>query len=147
MNCLMLCSIHNLESGTDGPIIYLQARSLLPLCHIDLEESDYLTAGRRDPELCGLKNNIVVDPQSTHVIEWNVLGSGVTTERSFAVINPTNEPYSFEWINRDPPTEKENKPCKFQCCVPCGTVMPGKQTMVSKFERYSTVQSKRFQLC
>ena len=112
-------------------MIYLQAQSLLPLCHFDLEESDYLTAGRRNPELCGLKNNMVVDPLSTHVIEWNVRGSGVTVERSFAVINPTDEPYSFEWTNRDTSTEKDSQHCKFKCCVPCGTIMPRKQTMVS----------------
>ena len=41
------------NGATDSLSIHVRARSVLPLFHFELPESDYLTAGRRNPELRG----------------------------------------------------------------------------------------------
>lgn len=47
----------------------ITAKSLVPYCHLDIPESDYLTSGRR-------KNSSVNLPLDTPVLEFNTLGSG-----------------------------------------------------------------------
>ena len=73
-----VCSIPNLENGSKGPEIMLRGCSLLPVCHFDLQESNYITSGRRNPELPGPNGQppgAVLDPD-THVIEFEVVGIG-----------------------------------------------------------------------
>ena len=47
------CRIPNLHPDTSPPVIKLRGRSLLPYCHFELKESDYITGRRRNPELPG----------------------------------------------------------------------------------------------
>ncbi|KAI8428063.1 hypothetical protein MSG28_002349 [Choristoneura fumiferana] len=47
----------------------LTVKSLIPYCHLDIEESDYITSGRR-------KSTGVALPPFMTVLEFNVLGSG-----------------------------------------------------------------------
>lgn len=47
----------------------ITAKSLIPYCHLDIEESDYLTSGRR--KITG----VALPPHMT-VLEFNVLGAG-----------------------------------------------------------------------
>jgi hypothetical protein len=129
--CVTQISMPNLENGAHGPVIYLEARSLLPVCYVDLEESDYLTAGRRNQEVCGSKIPLLLEPSTVHVLEMEVLGVGVTSERSFAVVNPTDKSYSFEWVNKDSFERENQKQVSFRCDVPFGNINPGKQIMVS----------------
>jgi len=49
----LLCHIPNTEDGRVGPMVACKGRALLPYCHVELEESDYIAAGRRDPEMPG----------------------------------------------------------------------------------------------
>ncbi|XP_010157275.1 PREDICTED: hydrocephalus-inducing protein-like, partial [Eurypyga helias] len=49
----MLCSIPNLKPNQKGPEVVVKGRSLMPNCHFELEDSDYLTAKRRNPQLQG----------------------------------------------------------------------------------------------
>lgn len=62
------CRIPNLQDGDQAPCILVCGRSLLPHCHFDLEESDYISGNRRNPEFRGS-----LDP-NTRVIEFNVVG-------------------------------------------------------------------------
>lgn len=78
-------SIPNLETGKAGPVVAVRGRSILPFCHFELEESDYLTSGRRRMDL--LINNgstqapsAFVDRQ-TRVIEFKAIGIGSTINR------------------------------------------------------------------
>lgn len=78
-------SIPNLETGKAGPIVAVRARSILPFCHFELEESDYLTSGRRRIDL--LLNNSSAQPpapfidRQTRVIEFKAIGIGSTLNR------------------------------------------------------------------
>lgn len=81
-----LFSIPNLETNKAGPVVAVRGRSILPFCHFELEESDYLTSGRRRMDL--LINNgstqapsAFVDRQ-TRVIEFKAIGIGSTINRS-----------------------------------------------------------------
>jgi len=51
VSVLFLFSIPNLETGKAGPVVAVRGRSILPFCHFELEESDYLTSGRRRIDL------------------------------------------------------------------------------------------------
>jgi hydrocephalus-inducing protein len=80
-----LFSIPNLETGKAGPVVAVRGRSILPFCHFELEESDYLTSGRRRVDL--LINNDSTQPpptfidRQTRVIEFKSVGVGSTINR------------------------------------------------------------------
>uniref|UniRef100_UPI003AADF4DB hydrocephalus-inducing protein homolog n=1 Tax=Centroberyx gerrardi TaxID=166262 RepID=UPI003AADF4DB len=111
----LVCSIPNLQEGDQAPCMSVCGRSLLPHCHFDLEDSDYISGNRRNPELRGS-----LDP-NTRVIEFNSVGFTAPTTRRFSVVNPTCKPYSFQWRCED------SGPSPFHCLTPCGTIMPGKK--------------------
>ena len=76
---LLFCSIPNLEKDTQGPVIGLRARSLMPFCHFELKDSDYITGARRNPELRGPNGappGSTLDP-NTRVVEFDVVGMAV----------------------------------------------------------------------
>jgi len=74
-----------LETGKLGPTVAVRGRSILPFCHFELEESDYLTSGRRRIDLL-INNgsnqppNAFIDRQ-TRVIEFKTVGIGSTINR------------------------------------------------------------------
>ncbi|XP_035381538.1 hydrocephalus-inducing protein homolog [Electrophorus electricus] len=122
----LVCSIPNLQ-GEQGPVITVSGRCLLPYCHFNLENSDYLSMNRRNPELRGPHGappRTTLDPD-TKVIEFTSLGVGTSVCREFSIINPTNKPYSFLWKCED----SEAKP--FTCLTPNNTIQPGKKVDVS----------------
>lgn len=74
----LLCHIDNTEDGKFGPVVAVKGRGLLPYCHFELEESDYLTSGRRNPDLpgpSGAASGLGLEP-TTKVIEFNCVGLG-----------------------------------------------------------------------
>ncbi|XP_071313817.1 hydrocephalus-inducing protein homolog isoform X2 [Trachinotus anak] len=111
----LVCSIPNLQEGDQAPCISVCGRSLLPHCHFDLEDSDYISGNQRNPEFRDL-----LDP-NTRVIEFNALGFSVPSTRRFIVLNPTSKPYSFKWKCEG----AGGSP--FHCLTPCGTIQPGKK--------------------
>jgi len=135
--------IVNLEPGATVPVVILQGRSVLPFCHIDLEESDYLTSGRRNPNLGVPQAGI--DP-STHVLEFRATGVGTFVERHFPVINPTDVSYSFKWINRDETVDQSKKP-PFRCCVPSGSIIKGQQCTVGRIVQSSSSVTVTHVIC
>lgn len=143
-------SIPNLQEGDQAPCIPVYGRSLLPHCHFDLEDSDYISRICCNPELRG-----PLDP-NTRVIEFNTIGlSSPSTRyqrcrmirgfyvhqwgskhfkawmcvlgllhRCFSVLNPTSKLYSFKWKCED------TGGSPFRCLTPCGTILPGKKVEV-----------------
>lgn len=99
----LICQIPNTEDGKVGPIIPVKGRGLLPYCHFELEESDYISSGRRNPELpgpSGAASGLGLDPM-TKVIEFNCIGLQNKLVKKFEIINPTNTGYEFEWMRED----------------------------------------------
>ena len=129
LNC-DLYRIPNLEADKQGPVVALKARSLLPYCHFELEDSDYIRGARRNPELRGPHGapaGTTLDP-NTRVLEMSTVGVGVTSRRSFYIVNPTNSEYGFEWVNDDEPNLKHEP--HFTCLTTSGSIRPGKKTQV-----------------
>ncbi|XP_041964608.1 hydrocephalus-inducing protein homolog isoform X2 [Alosa sapidissima] len=122
----LVCSIPNLKDE-QGPTIQVRGRSLLPYCHFHLEESDYITGNRRNPELWGPQGTFppcTLDA-STRVIEFTSIGVGPPTTRQFSLVNPTNKPYSYEWRCVD-----DTGPSPFKCRTPNSSILPGKKVEV-----------------
>ncbi|KAM3592002.1 uncharacterized protein V6R79_011190 [Siganus canaliculatus] len=113
----LFCSIPNLQDGDQSPCISVSGCSLLPLCHFNLEDSDYIISSGRDPN-----SGRSLDP-NTKVIEFGAIGLCSTT-RCFTVLNPTTEPYSFKWRCED------SNSSTFRCFTPCGTIQPGERVEV-----------------
>ena len=80
-----------------GPVISVRGCSLLPFCHFELEDSDYLSANRRNAVDADGKT---LDP-NTRVIEFQAVGRKSVSSRKFSIVNPTNKEYDFEWICED----------------------------------------------
>ena len=58
----------------------VRGRSLMPYCHFELADSDYIRSARRNPELRGpggAPAGTTLDP-STRVIEFHNIGIGVS---------------------------------------------------------------------
>ncbi|XP_024138466.1 hydrocephalus-inducing protein homolog isoform X3 [Oryzias melastigma] len=109
----LLCSIPNLEDGSGAPCIPVYGCSLLPYCHFDLEDSDYLS--QRSPDL-----QDPVNP-NTRVLEFKTVGLLAASTRCFNVLNTTSKVYSFQWRCEDTETGP------FSCLTPSGSIQPGKK--------------------
>lgn len=127
----LICTIPNLEKDQQGPVVGLKGKSLMPYCHFELEDSDYISGARRNPEMKGPNGappGSTLDP-NTRVIEFSCIGIGVKNTKTFAIVNPTSQPYSFEWTCEDEDDAK--KPSAFKCLSPKGSVRCGKKFQVS----------------
>ncbi|XP_015224105.2 hydrocephalus-inducing protein homolog isoform X3 [Lepisosteus oculatus] len=126
----LVCSIPNLKDG-QGPTMAVSGRSLLPYCHFDLEDSDYISSSRRNPELRGPQGappRATLDP-NTRVLEFTSVGITTTTSRVFSIMNPTSSAYSFLWRCEDSEEFKLHSP--FRCITDRGTIQPGKKVEVA----------------
>ncbi|XP_073461747.1 hydrocephalus-inducing protein homolog [Aquarana catesbeiana] len=127
----LICSIPNLLPGQPEPHLLVKGRSLRPFCHFQLEESDYISSGRRNPELCGPRgapSGTTLDP-NTRVVEFTSVGVRTKNVRSFSIVNPTNSPYSFLWTCEDPPTIQY--PPSFRCLNEQGLIQPEKKVEIT----------------
>ncbi|KAG8143780.1 hypothetical protein E2320_000954, partial [Naja naja] len=113
----------NLKLDEEGPVVAVKGKSLLPYCHFELEDSDYITANRRNSDLRG-PGGMSLDPQ-TKVIEFTSVGVHVKNSRSFAILNPTNATYSFQW--RCEQQEERKTPPAFICFTERGLLRPEKK--------------------
>ncbi|NXJ80823.1 HYDIN protein, partial [Trogon melanurus] len=125
----MLCSIPNLKPDQKRPEVAVKGRSLMPNCHFELEDSDYITAKRRNAELPGPKGAAL--DLNTRVIEFVTLGVCSRDSRNFVVMNPTSSAYSFQWTCQDPEAPREQ--VAFVCLTERGRIQPGKKAEM-KFE-------------
>ncbi|XP_078688637.1 hydrocephalus-inducing protein-like [Branchiostoma floridae x Branchiostoma belcheri] len=125
----LICNIPNLEEGKQAPVLAVRGRGLLPYCHFELEDSDYINA-RRNPQMRGPRGappGATLDP-NTRVIEFAATGINVKTSRSFFILNPTNRDYSFLWNNEDQSDSK--LPSPFTCQTSRGHIQAGRKTKV-----------------
>jgi hydrocephalus-inducing protein len=77
--------------GTEPPIIHLTALSRRPLCHFNVELSDYISAGRRHPDYTYKL------PDEIKVIELFSKGLGQKILKRFELVNPTASAYEIAW--------------------------------------------------
>ncbi|XP_012054801.1 PREDICTED: hydrocephalus-inducing protein-like [Atta cephalotes] len=122
----LACKMENLE--LPELIIPIMGRSLLPYCHFDISESDYLSSGRRDMKLpgpIGYQSDDNSLPEGTRVIELDVIGISGSHLKKFRMINPTSDDYHFIWEDRTHHVEDEIP--KFHCALPEGIAERGKQ--------------------
>ncbi|XP_031371258.1 hydrocephalus-inducing protein-like [Apis dorsata] len=128
----LTCKIENLNPHLPILMIPVMARSLLPYCHFDVQESDYVSSGRRDAHLPGPVGYEIDDPdlwRNIRVIEFKVIGIGETHVRKFHLVNPTVDDYHFSWKNRTLLSGIEIS--NFHCTVTEGIAERGKRTDMS----------------
>ncbi|KAM8849594.1 hydrocephalus-inducing protein homolog isoform 2-T2 [Spinachia spinachia] len=128
----LVSRIPNLQDGDEAPCVSVSGRSLLPHCHFQMDDSDYISGNRRNPDFRG-----ALDP-NTRVIEFSSVGLSVPSKRCFSVVNPTNKPYAFKWRCGD------TGGSPFCCLTPRGTILPGKRAEVCfeyVAEQYEAVES------
>uniref|UniRef100_G1MRN0 HYDIN axonemal central pair apparatus protein n=1 Tax=Meleagris gallopavo TaxID=9103 RepID=G1MRN0_MELGA len=125
----MVCSIPNLKPNQKGPKVVVKGKSQMPHCHFELENSDYITAKRRNPELPEPRGAVL--DLKTRVIEFAATGVGSRNSRTFKVMNPTSSAYSFQWTCQDPEAPPGQR--AFFCLTERGQIQPGKKAEI-KFE-------------
>lgn len=81
----------------EPPKIALSGFSRRPLCHFNVEMSDYLTAGRRHPDFTEPL------PADCKVIELFSPHVGAKRFKRFEIINPTSSPYEIVWTLKSSP--------------------------------------------
>ncbi|XP_016051807.1 PREDICTED: hydrocephalus-inducing protein homolog [Miniopterus natalensis] len=123
----LFCQIPNLPPGVQGPVLSAKGRSFLPICHFDLKDSDYITGHRRNPDLRGPGGG-ALDP-NTRVIEFTSVGIGGKNIRTFTILNPTTNTYSFRWISEE--TESLQNPSAFTCLTEKGCIYPEKKAEIA----------------
>ncbi|XP_069757040.1 hydrocephalus-inducing protein homolog [Narcine bancroftii] len=127
----LICRILNLKAGLQDQNIAVQGRSLLPYCHFELEDSNYISSHRRNRELSGpwgTHPGVTLDP-NTRVIEFQAVGLNTVNTRSFYIINPTNTGYSFQWIYEGAPFARLES--AFRCLTEKGYISAGMKTQVT----------------
>ncbi|VDP70949.1 unnamed protein product [Echinostoma caproni] len=114
-----------------NPVIPLAGVAQQSYIYLDMIESDYLSAGRRNPELLGPLGSSLgtsLDP-TTRVIEFNTVGVGIKSCRKISIANLTTENLRFSIVNEDASTLKEPPPVV--CSVPNGVIAGGKKSEVT----------------
>ncbi|XP_075796761.1 hydrocephalus-inducing protein homolog isoform X3 [Pelodiscus sinensis] len=123
----IFCSIPNLKPNHQGPVVAVTGRSLLPYCHFELEDSDYLATSRHNPELQGSQGAAL--DSTARVIEFTSLGVHTRSSRTFMLVNPTNSTYSFQWVCEQPEDLQEQP--VFSCLTEMGQIRPEKKAEVT----------------
>ena len=118
------CLIPNLEPGYEPIVRELDGKVTRPWCHFHLPESDYISSGRRNPEMRGPLGGLGSLDPSTRVIEFESLGTKVRNVKRFFVLNPTNTTYEFIWEPVDASKEISGP---FKCVNRGGVIAGGKK--------------------
>ena len=109
------------------PMLQITGKSARPLCHLELEDSDWLSGGRRPPSLT-TPGGKPVDPTS-RCIEFESLGTQVRNTRRFFVMNPTNISYKYRWECEDGTgAAVAHLASAFKCVHKEGFVLSGKKS-------------------
>ena len=120
-----------LDEGMTPLVIPLDGKVLRPWCHFELGESDYLSGGRRMPNLPGPSTGAVA--AGTKTVECTSLGTHVRNTKRFLVLNPTSVAYAFRWAPVPAAGIAPPVPA-FRCLTPEGVIAPGKRyDMVFEF--------------
>nr|XP_032813560.1 hydrocephalus-inducing protein homolog isoform X3 [Petromyzon marinus] len=124
----LVCSIPNLGGQAAEPSVSVSGCGLMPWCHFEVADSDYLSGGRRNPELPGRLGAPPGStlPPDTRVIEMHALGVHTCVTKSFYILNPSSNAYSFSWQSEDPPGTLT----PFTCRTPGGVLEAGRKSQV-----------------
>ncbi|XP_078720178.1 hydrocephalus-inducing protein homolog isoform X2 [Lampetra fluviatilis] len=125
----LVCSIPNLGGQAAEPSVSVSGCGLMPWCHFEVADSDYLSGGRRNPELPGRLGAPPGStlPPDTRVIEMHALGVHTCVTKSFYILNPSSSAYSFSWQCEDPPGTLT----PFTCRTPGGVLEAGRKSQVA----------------
>lgn len=124
---LLNCVIPHLDSGYKPLSVPLKGKVLRPWCHFEMPESDYLSAGRRNPELPGPAGSLLPLDPATRVLEYESLGTKVKNLKRFFILNPTNVPYEFVWEAEETAPDELPRVNPFRCLTKRGVIMGGKK--------------------
>ncbi|KAH0787169.1 hypothetical protein GPJ56_008883 [Histomonas meleagridis] len=98
------------------PLLNLSGISKRPLCHFNVQMSDYLTANRRSP--------LYKDKLPDNVQVFEIISKRINEKvlKNFDIINPTAIPYEVDWnqVTKD-------KNCPIKCLVPHALISSGKK--------------------
>lgn len=122
---ILACEIPHLAEGQKPLERTLTGRVQRPWCHMELQESDYLSSGRRNPDMRGPTGGLGPLDPATKVIEFDSLGFRIRNTRRFFVLNPTNIQYEFVWEHL--PVPGDDRPSPFRCQTARGTIGGGKR--------------------
>ena len=132
----ILCQIPNTEEDRLGHMIPIKGKGILPYCHFELEESSYLSGGRRNPELPGPNGaaaGLGLDP-ATKVVEFHSVGLSATPlTRHFDLLNPTSVDYEFEW-SREEQRDARHRLDQFACVLNARATLPSGKRCTVAFE-------------
>ncbi|KAL5467034.1 hypothetical protein EMCRGX_G031201 [Ephydatia muelleri] len=121
MQCMFRCNVPHLDQSCRPLDLKVQGLSLMPYCHFELEENNYLTM-RQAETRGGLETRTgpAID-SATRVIEFHSRGIGVKNHKEFSIINPTASGYEFNW------TPENSSIALFKCLTPRGYIAGGKK--------------------
>nr|XP_023421731.1 hydrocephalus-inducing protein homolog [Cavia porcellus] len=122
----LVCQIPNLPPGEQGPVLVTKGQSFLSICHFDLRDSDYIREHQHNSDLRA-SGTAPLDP-NTRVIEFNAVGIGGKNLKTFTILNPTNDSYSFCWISEE--CESLQNPSAFACLTEKGSIHPEKKAEI-----------------
>ena len=120
----MVGKIPYLHQSQKQPVIELYGESSRPLCHFELEDSDYITGGRRNPELRGPDGKLGPLDARTKVMEFRSTGVKTKIIKKFYLLNPTNFSYEFSWECEETSRAQAQV---FHCITKKGLVLSGKK--------------------
>ncbi|KAB0798017.1 hypothetical protein PPYR_09010 [Photinus pyralis] len=116
-------NISNLPPSSDQLDIKVKANSLLPAFYFNVEPSDYVVNRRKVSVTCGDLVN-----ENTEVVEFEAVGLAVAVERSFYVVNPTEQTLLYNWTEAFPSTSEVSL---FYCCKPQGLIEKRKKASMT----------------
>ncbi|KAJ9512718.1 hypothetical protein QJQ45_019009 [Haematococcus lacustris] len=129
---LLVCDIPGLDPGSTPLTRALTGKVLRPWCHFELVDSEYVSAGLRDPGLPGPSGEVEPLDPNTKVLEIESLGVRVRNTKRFMVLNPTAVGYNFAWEPHGEASSSSASP--FRCVTTKGVIGPGRRfEMVFEF--------------
>ncbi|XP_011501682.1 PREDICTED: hydrocephalus-inducing protein homolog [Ceratosolen solmsi marchali] len=127
------CKMENLNPTTQSLNIVINATSLLPYCHFEIQESDYLTSGRRDDKLPFPSGYSLADYGTINkmkIVEFNIMGTGEYYTRHIRLVNPTTEEFSYSFVRLSSNTIIE-KLLALQCLSEIDVIASGSRKEIS----------------
>ncbi|CAD7699390.1 unnamed protein product, partial [Ostreobium quekettii] len=123
---VITCDIPNLPDDQDPVARSVNGKALRPLCHFDLPGSDYISAGRRKPDMTGPGGGLDPLDPATKIVEFTSLGTMVQNTMRFHVANPTNISYEFVWDRVEVPSSDATA-SPFSCLTRRGVMSGGRR--------------------
>jgi hydrocephalus-inducing protein len=128
----LVCLMPNLAANLDPLQINVDSLTERPICHFELELTNYLNSRTGDIS--------EVDISKLKVIEFESLGIKVKNRKRFYIVNPTATGYDFVWKRVDVDLGgSANISTFFQCVTEKGVILSGKKFEMS-FEYKPEIQ-------